>query len=124
MTLDKERVLIVGAGPVGLVSALCLAEAGVPVTVVEAYEQLPTDLRASTFHPPTLDMLDRFGISEKLIERGLICHTWQFRDRDQGCVAEFDLSLLEGETNHPYRLQCEQWKLAEALREKIAATGN
>ena len=124
MTLDKERVLIVGAGPVGLVSALCLAEAGVPVTVVEAYEQLPTDLRASTFHPPTLDMLDRFGISQKLIERGLICHTWQFRDRDQGCVAEFDLSLLEGETNHPYRLQCEQWKLAEALREKIDATGN
>ena len=116
---NEERVLIVGAGPVGLVTAACLADAGIPVTVVEASDDLPQDLRASTFHPPTLDMLDRFGISEKLVERGLVCPKWQFRDRTEGVIAEFDLGLLEGETSHPYRLQCEQWKLTGHLRELL-----
>lgn len=118
--MSHESVIIVGAGPVGLVSALSLAEAGIPVTVIEAHGEVPRDLRASTFHPPTLDMLDRFGISDELVARGLICPTWQFRDRAEGMVAEFDLGLLKGETCHPYRLQCEQWKLAEALRDRIA----
>ena len=119
MSENAERVLIVGAGPVGLVAAACLDEAGIPVTVIETSDALPKDLRASTFHSPTLDMLDRFGISEKLVARGLVCPNWQFRDRQEGVIAEFDLGRLEGETNHPYRLQCEQWKLTEHLRERF-----
>lgn len=119
MRANKNRVLIVGAGPVGLVSACCLSKAGIPVTIVEISPDLPNDLRASTFHPPTLDMLDRFNISEKLVERGLVCPKWQFRDRKEGVVATFDLGVLVGETNHPYRLQCEQWKLSEELRKVI-----
>ncbi|MCY0151132.1 FAD-dependent monooxygenase [Hoeflea alexandrii] len=121
MKAEKDRVLIVGAGPVGLVSACCLSQAGIPVTVVETSRELPRDLRASTFHPPTLDMLDRFDVSRKLVERGLVCPTWQFRDRAEGVIATFDLGLLAGETNHPYRLQCEQWKLSEELRDLIEA---
>lgn len=124
MSADRDRVLIVGAGPVGLVAALFLADAGIPVTVLEASPDLPTDLRASTFHPPTLDMLDRFGISADLVARGLICSNWQFRERDEGVVAHFDMSVLKGETNHPYRLQCEQWKLAENLRDRLDKTKN
>lgn len=119
MVADKERVLIAGAGPVGLVAACALAEAGIPVTIVEQSRELPKDLRASTFHPPTLDMLERFGVSERLVEQGLVCPQWQFRDRSEGVVATFDLGLLSGDTNHPYRLQCEQWKLTELLRARI-----
>ncbi|MDF1776239.1 MAG: NAD(P)/FAD-dependent oxidoreductase [Rhizobiaceae bacterium] len=118
----KERVLIVGAGPVGLVAAANLAQAGIPSIVLESSDALPKDLRASTFHPPTLDMLDRFGISQKLIDRGLICPQWQFRDRNEGVVAQFDMGMIADETNHPYRLQCEQWKLTEELREQIEAS--
>ena len=121
MTAYKHRVLIVGAGPVGLVAACCLSQAGIPVTLVETSSDLPKDLRASTFHPPTLDMLDRFGVTEALVERGLVCPTWQFRDRAEGVIATFDLGVLKGETNHPYRLQCEQWKLSEELRKLIEA---
>ncbi|WP_430249635.1 FAD-dependent oxidoreductase [Neorhizobium sp. DAR64860/K0K1] len=121
MKANKDRILIVGAGPVGLVAACCLSQAGIPVTVVETSRDLPSDLRASTFHPPTLDMLDRFGIGEKLVERGLICPQWQFRDRQEGVIATFDLGVLAGETNHPYRLQCEQWKMSEELRGLIEA---
>ncbi len=115
----QDRILIVGAGPVGLVCANALADAGLPVTLIEASRDLPRDLRASTFHPPTLDMLGRFGVTDTLIARGLICPVWQFRDRATGVVAAFDLGLLSDETAHPYRLQCEQWKLTEALRVRL-----
>ncbi len=39
-------------------------------------------------HPPTLDMLEKFGVVGPMIEQGLICPTWQFRDRDEGVVAD------------------------------------
>ena len=121
---ETDRVLVVGAGPVGLVAAMALADAGIPVTVIEASPDLPEDLRASTFHPPTLDMLDRFGMAEICIAQGLICPHWQFRDRREGVIATFDLGLLAGETAHPYRVQCEQWKLTRALRDRLAGRFN
>lgn len=123
MGSGKDRVLIAGAGPVGLVAACALAEAQIPVTIVEASRELPKDLRASTFHPPTLDMLERFGVSARLVEQGLICPQWQFRDRAEGVVATFDLGVLANDTGHPYRLQCEQWKLTEMLRDRIEGGG-
>lgn len=117
--MNADRVLVVGAGPVGLVAAMHLAQQGIPVHVLEASPELPEDLRASTFHPPTLDMLDRYGLTEACIAQGLICPHWQFRDRREGVIATFDLGLLAGETAHPYRVQCEQWKLTRLLRERL-----
>lgn len=116
----NHHVLIAGAGPVGLVSALVLATKGVQVTVFERALSAPEDLRASTFHPPTLDMLARFGISDDLLPQGLVARYTQQRDRQEGLVAEFDMSLLAGLTQHPYRLQCEQWKLNKLLLDRLA----
>lgn len=121
MSKASERVLIAGAGPVGLVAAVSLLDEGIPVTVLEASADLAVDLRASTFHPPTIDFLDRLGLADGLIERGLKCPLWQFRDRNDGEIATFDLGLLANETDHPYRLQCEQWKLTEAARARLDA---
>ncbi|WP_426956114.1 FAD-dependent oxidoreductase [Muricoccus radiodurans] len=118
--MPESRVIVAGAGPVGLVAAAALADAGIPVTVVEAEADLPDGLRASTFHSPTLDMLERFGVVGSLIEQGLVCPTWQFRDREKGVIATFDLSVLSADTNHPYRLQCEQWRLTRLLRDRLA----
>ena len=114
-----RSVLIAGAGPVGLTAALVLADAGVTVQVFEAEADVIDDLRASTFHPPTLDMLERFGITADLIAQGLVCPHWQIRLHPGGERAVFDLSVLEGETRHPYRLQCEQWKLSRALLARL-----
>jgi 3-(3-hydroxy-phenyl)propionate hydroxylase len=111
----RQHVIVVGAGPVGLVTANLLADAGLPVTLVEVSDDLPRDLRASTFHPPTLDMLERFGVVAAMIGQGLICPTWQFRDRHEGVIATFELARLAPDTGHPYRLQCEQWRLGEML---------
>jgi 3-(3-hydroxy-phenyl)propionate hydroxylase len=116
-----RRVLIAGAGPAGLVAAAYLAGEGIPVAIVEQARDLPDDLRASTFHPPTLDMLGRFpGVVERLIAQGLICPTWQFRDRKEGVIATFEMGRLKDDTAHPYRLQCEQWRLTRMLRDILA----
>ena len=93
-----------------------MLDAGIPVTLIEATADLAQDLRASTFHPPTLDFLARINVTKTLVDQGLVCHEWQFRDRTKGVVATFDLSHLSGETDYPFRLQCEQWKLTKALR--------
>ncbi|MGL4637183.1 MAG: FAD-dependent oxidoreductase [Beijerinckiaceae bacterium] len=115
----KNSVLIVGAGPVGLVAANLLVDAGIAVTLIEAATELPRDLRASTFHPPTLDMLERFGVVDSMIAQGLICPIWQFRDRKDGVIANFELARIGDETNHPFRLQCEQWRLGEMLYARL-----
>src|SRR5579871_3270729 len=112
-------VAIVGGGPVGLCLALLLVRAGLHPLVLEAEAEPPEDLRASTFHPPTLDLLDELGVTAGLLAQGLPCPHWQVRLHPNGDRAVFDLGILTGETRHPYRLQCEQWKLARALRARL-----
>jgi len=119
MQNDKDRVVVVGAGPVGLTAALALARRGIPTVLLAAETELVKELRGSTFHPPTLDLLDEFALVPRMIEVGLKAPTWQFRDRETGPVATFDLSLLAADTNHPYRVQCEQWKLMRFLEEEL-----
>src|SRR3954453_14600654 len=101
-------VLIAGAGPVGLSAASVLAEAGIPTTVLEAEARLAENLRASTFQPPTLDLLARFGATQKLIELGRVARTVQYRDR-AGWIAQLDFGVLADDTMHPFRVQCEQY---------------
>src|SRR6202163_1292223 len=119
MANEKDRVIVVGAGPVGLTAALALARRGIPTVLLAAEAELVMELRGSTFHPPTLDLLDEFGIVPRMIDVGLKAPTWQFRDRETGPVATFDLSMLAGDTNHPYRVQCEQWKLMRFLEQEL-----
>ena len=119
--MEQRRVIVAGAGPAGMVAAAYLAGEGIPVAIVEQERDLPADLRASTFHPPTLDMLTRFGVVDAMIAQGLVCPTWQFRDRHAGVIATFEMGRLAGDTAHPYRLQCEQWRLTRMLRDQLAA---
>jgi 3-(3-hydroxy-phenyl)propionate hydroxylase len=123
MPNKNDRVIIVGAGPVGLTAALALSRRGIGTTLLAADPELVMELRGSTFHPPTLDLLDEFALVPRMIEVGLKAPTWQFRDRETGPVATFDLSLLAGDTHHPYRVQCEQWKLMRFLEEKLRRDG-
>ena len=116
----SERVLIAGAGPVGLVAAANLVRHGIPVTVLEAGPDLSDESRASTFHPPTLDMLDDLGVAQPLIAQGLLAPKFQYRSRQHGLIAQFDFAGIADVTRHPFRLQCEQSKLTRILFKKLA----
>jgi 3-(3-hydroxy-phenyl)propionate hydroxylase len=118
---DNTDVVIVGAGPTGLTAALFLLEASVNVTVLESRTSIYDDPRAATFHPPTLEMFEKSGITRKLHDMGILCPRWQFRGREEGVIAEFDLGLLADITRYPYRLQCEQHKLVAGIAELLSA---
>ncbi len=122
--MSDVDVIICGAGPVGTVAAYALAKAGVSVLVAEAGEHCAEDLRASTFHPPTLEMLDALGIYDELSRQGLIAPIYQYRMRSTDEVIAFDLSELNDMTRFPFRLQAEQFKLARMLVDKLAGFGN
>lgn len=117
----SNRVVIAGAGPVGAVCGLALTRRGIPVTVLEADPAPVKDQRAATIHPSTLEMLDEFGLLEKIRAHGLPSSTYRFHDRPTGdLVAEFDLGRLKDEIPFPYVLQYEQYKLTAAIVEQYA----
>ena len=115
----SDRVLIAGAGPVGLVAAANLVRHGVPVTVFEAGPNLSEESRASTFHPPTLDMLADLDVAQPLIAQGLTAPSFQYRSKLHGRIAQFDFNGIADVTRHPFRLQCEQSKLTRILFERL-----
>lgn len=102
------EVAIVGAGPVGLCTALNLARHRIASRILEKDTRPSDDLRASTFHPPTLDMLDELGLTAAMLQGGLVATTWQIRLHETHARAVFDLGVLATDTRHPYRLQFEQ----------------
>ena len=114
-------VLVVGAGPVGTVAALALASRGVDVILCEAGPDCAQDLRASTFHPPTLEILDKLQVAEPLLDYGLKAAKYHFRERQSGEVVEFDLGELSDMTRFPFRLQCEQHVMAGSLAERLSS---
>ena len=118
--MERHGVVVVGGGPVGLTTTLLLAQRGVPVTVFERNREVPEDYRASTFHAPTLDLLEACGITGFLLSAGLKCPLFQYRGWKEGKIAEFDHALLAADTRHPYRLQCEQYKLTRHLHERLS----
>ena len=120
----NERVLIAGAGPVGLVAAANLVRHGIPVTVFEGGADLSTESRASTFHPPTLDMLADLDVVRPLIAQGLIAPKFQYRNRRDGLIAEFDFGDIADQTRHPFRLQCEQSKLTRIIYDQLRGDPN
>ena len=115
-----SRVLIAGGGPVGLFAALMLSRAGVAVRLFDENPGLQDDPRAATTHPGTLEVLDEAGLVDDMVRVGLVAPIVQFWDRPSGeCVAEFDHALVAGDTSHPYVIQCEQFKTARLILNRL-----
>src|SRR3970040_1439126 len=117
----RSPVVIVGAGPVGLATALSLAHQGVPVRVIEAEPALTEDHRAGSFHPPTLEMLAPLRFTEGVQRGGIRAPRWQRRGQREGVIVEWDLGLIADLTAYPYRFHLEQFRLTPILLEKLQA---
>src|ERR1700704_6047029 len=117
MTSKSDRIIVIGAGPVGLCLSLALAQADVRVTLIEQLgehnflDQVP---RAGSNHPATLEMFDRIGLYQRIEPRGIIAPAFHYWDRAHGeLVAAFDHVHLKDDTRFPYVLQCERIKIIE-----------
>ena len=117
----NARVVIVGAGPVGMVCALALNKRGIPVTVFEQEGAPVKDQRAASIHPPTLELLDALGVTGKIIPLGLVSDKYRFHDRvTNAVVAQFDLAQMRDEFRFPFVLQYEQYKLTASIAAEYA----
>jgi 3-(3-hydroxy-phenyl)propionate hydroxylase len=120
MATADQRVLISGGGPVGLLCAWLLGRRGLPVVVFDDNSELQNDPRAATTHPATLDLLEDGGLADDMARVGLVAPIFQFWDRPSGeLVAEFDHAILKDDTRHPFVVQCEQFKTAKLLLERL-----
>tara|TARA_Y100000746_G_scaffold206665_1_gene194508 strand:+ start:1309 stop:2520 length:1212 start_codon:yes stop_codon:yes gene_type:complete len=112
---DSRRVIVVGGGPVGLFSAIRLSGFGIKVVLLEKLEKVNSDIRASTFHPPTLEMMEPYGITAEALSKGVKAPNWQIRMHSTGERAVFDMSCLADDTPYPFRLQFEQSELCKIM---------
>jgi 3-(3-hydroxy-phenyl)propionate hydroxylase len=113
----SNRVIVIGAGPVGLCLSLALAQAGVEVCLIEMLGEenfLEQVSRAGTNHPATLELFERIGLYARLEPRGIIAPLFHYWDRrEHRLIAEFDHAHLKDDTRFPYVLQCERIKIVE-----------
>ena len=116
--LNDNEIIIIGAGPVGLVTALGLAGLGIPVLVIEKNsEDVPSQWRGSTIHPPTLEIFDSIGLADRIIAGAIKVDVLQYRDLEIDKVINFDYKVLNNLVRFPFRLQYEQYKVLKLLRE-------
>src|SRR5438046_8289957 len=125
MSDEKRRILIAGGGPIGLLCAWLLGRRGLPVRLFDNNSGLQADPRAATTHPATLDLLSEDGLDHDMARVGLVAPIFQFWDRpSQHLVAQFDHAILKDDTRHPFVVQCEQFKTAKLLLERLRALSN
>ena len=123
MISNQHPILIVGAGPVGLSLALALSHKDIPAEVFEADVELNTQIRASTFHPKTLEMFETWGVVHEIIKHGYKVDRLQYWERaPRRLIADFGYASISKDTNYPYRLQCPQHIATRVLKPAVEAT--
>ncbi len=93
---EKPMVIVVGAGPVGLATALSLHQRGIPVEIEERDERPGTHSYALALHPNTCKLLEQWGILERLEQTSLRIKTLVFCDKS-GPRHRLDLGKIPGQ---------------------------
>ena len=122
--MKHPQVIVSGAGPVGLLTALALAKQDISVLVLEAEAGLTVDLRAGTYHPPSLEMMAPYGITDEMHKTAIRVPRWQIRDKREGVIVEWDVTLIKDLTPYPYRLHLEQHRLTPIIYAKLKECPN
>lgn len=99
-----KKVLLVGAGPAGLLLALLLSKHGIPVTIIEMSDQLNQQPRAAHYGPPATPDLQRAGILDELRTKGLSLNTMCWRNfEDHSYLAGFNSQVLSDVEGNDWR---------------------
>ncbi|MET8319482.1 FAD-dependent oxidoreductase [Micromonospora sp. NPDC005189] len=120
MLPTSTDVLVVGAGPTGLATALTLARRGVEVTVLDQLAEPPTTSRAAVVHAYTLEVLDRIGAAAPLVAQGLRSPRFTVRDRDRVLLS---VSFHDLPSRFPYALLVSQSVTEAVLAGQLADLG-
>ncbi|MGC4850829.1 FAD-dependent oxidoreductase [Micromonospora sp. DT15] len=120
MLPTSTDVLVVGAGPTGLATALTLARRGVEVTVLDRLAAPPTTSRAAVVHAYTLEVLDRIDAAAPLIAQAVRTPRFTVRDRDRVLLS---VPFHELPSRFPYALLVSQSVTEAVLTEKLAERG-
>jgi 3-(3-hydroxy-phenyl)propionate hydroxylase len=128
-SMDQDRpsptrhpVIVVGAGPVGLCTAIDLAQRGVPVVLLDDADRIGEGSRGICYAKRTLEILDRLGVAETCLEKGVTWKLGKVFQRDDQLYA-FDL-LPEAGHKMPAFINLQQYYLERALVERAAELPN
>lgn len=112
----RHRVVIVGAGPIGLAMAVDLALRGVASTVLDDNDVVSVGSRAICWSKRTLEIFDRLGIGERMVEKGVTWKIGRTRHRDNE-IFRFDL-LPEDGHKMPAFINLQQYYVEQFLVER------
>ncbi|SMY09399.1 FAD-dependent oxidoreductase [Flavimaricola marinus] len=115
----RHPVIVIGAGPVGLACAIDLAQRGVPVVVLDDNDKVSEGSRAICFSKRTLEICDRLGLGDPLVDKGVVWNTGKvfFGDRK---VYDFNLLPEEGH-KRPAFINLQQYYLEQGLVARLMA---
>jgi len=116
----ETDVLIVGAGPVGLFTALSLVEQGVSVAILDKHWRTHSHSYALALHPDSLRLLDDLGLAQELIEHG---HVVQRVGVYEGTDHRIDVELSKLTSKFPYVVVVPQSSLEWALEARLQKRG-
>jgi 2-polyprenyl-6-methoxyphenol hydroxylase-like FAD-dependent oxidoreductase len=119
--MENTDVLVVGAGPAGLATAIGLAQAGVDFRIVDALPEAQNTSRAAVIHAATLQTLGRLGVAQQLISQGIKTPDFRVREKDR-VLLEASFAELAGET--PFALMIPQDETEAILLARLGELGH
>lgn len=120
LTKSARSVLVVGAGPTGLAAALALRTKGVDVEIVDAAGEGANTSRAAVVHARTLEVLEPFGVSARILERAVKVPNFEVRD---GTRTLARLSFAQLPTAYPFTAMIAQSETEALIRQRLAELG-
>ena len=114
---QQHPVVVVGAGPIGLSAAIDLAQNGVPVVLLDDDNTVSQGSRAICFAKRTLEIFDRLGTGQELVDKGVTWNLGKVFFRNQA-VYEFNL-LPESDHHRPAFINLQQYYLEEYLIRRL-----
>lgn len=120
----SATVIVVGAGPVGLITALGLAQAGIRVEVIDRDVEVGTSPRAIAHWFMLLPEFEKLGVLDEMVTAGYTGTSLNYVDFETKEIITHDLSPLEGRVTYPYNFLLGQHRVSAILLERLATYSN